>query len=289
MFALSGWATGIILIIVGTIAGIWSNLLLAYLGDKYKLGNLDQVAMASGGPKMKALLSCCVLLYIFMSCIGYQIILCQLFSYIYSSLQPDNAAFADTIEFRALVNIPVAALIFLPLSAQRDLSALSKAGIVSIGAITYTSIVLIAESKFYYDLYKPIATIYPFILDWNFFSSCALTFFAFTCQIQLLPIYSELINPNYRRIKKVVVRSLLIDFVAYTVVACAGYFSTFNFTSTIVVERPPLKGMDPDYFMLVAAGSISLVLFAALPVNAVPCRNLFFVFVIRQPNYSQKA
>ena len=153
----------------------------------------------------------------------------------------------------------------------------------------YTSIVLIAESKYYYDIYQPKATIYPFILDWNFFSSCALTFFAFTCQIQLLPIYSELVNPNYRRIKKVVVRSLLIDFVAYSVVACAGYFSTFNYTNTVVVERLPLPGLNPDYFMLVAAGSISLVLFAALPVNAVPCRNLFFVFVMRQPQYSQKA
>ena len=66
---------------------------------------------------------------------------------------PQNTEFSETIDFRALVNIPVAALIFLPLSAQRDLSALSKAGIVSIGAITYTSIVLIAESKYYYDIY----------------------------------------------------------------------------------------------------------------------------------------
>jgi hypothetical protein len=104
-----------------------------------------------------------------------------------------------------------------------------------------------------------------------------------------LPIYSELINPNYRRIKKVVVRSLMIDCVAYATVAVAGYVSTFNYTNSIVVERPSLPGFSPDYFMLVAAGSISLVLFAALPVNAVPCRNMFFLFVMRQPEYSQKA
>jgi hypothetical protein len=90
-----------------------------------------------------------------------------------------------------------------------------------------------------------------------------------------------MINPNYRRIKKVVVRSLSIDFLAYSLVAFSGYFSTFNFTNTIVVERPALPNMSPDYFMLVAAGSITLVLFAALPVNAVPCRNLFFSFVIK--------
>ena len=50
-------------------------------------------------------------------------------------------------------------MIFLPLSLQRDLSSLSKAGIVSIGAITYTSIVLIVEAKWYYDEYIPIATV----------------------------------------------------------------------------------------------------------------------------------
>lgn len=143
--------------------------------------------------------------------------------------------------------------------------------------------------NFYNREFKPNATIYAFYIDWNFFSSCALTFFAFTCQIQLLPIFSEMINPNYRRIKKVVVRSLTIDFIAYSLVAFSGYFSTFNFTNTIVVERPALPKMSPDYFMLVAAGSITLVLFAALPVNAVPCRNLFFTFVLKQPHYSQKA
>jgi hypothetical protein len=81
----------------------------------------------------------------------------------------------------------------------------------------------------------------------------------------------------------------MIDCIAYSVVAVAGYVSTFNYTNSIVVERPSLPGFSPDYFMLVAAGSISLVLFAALPVNAVPCRNMFFLFVMRQPEYSQKA
>jgi amino acid permease len=182
MLALSGWGTGLILIVVGAFAGIWSNLMLAEMGDKYKLGNLDQVAFAAGGTKMKNLLSVCVLLYIFMSCIGYQIILCQLVGYIYASLS-GNVAYTATMEFRAIVNVPVAAFIFLPLSAQRDLSALSIAGLVSICAIAYTALVLLVEMKYYNDIYKPIATIYPFYLDWNFFSSCALTFFAFTCQI----------------------------------------------------------------------------------------------------------
>ena len=41
MFCLSGYVTGAILIVIGTIAGIWSNLLLAEMADTYKLKNLD--------------------------------------------------------------------------------------------------------------------------------------------------------------------------------------------------------------------------------------------------------
>lgn len=41
MFCLSGYLTGAFLIVIGTIAGIWSNLLLAEMADTYKLKNLD--------------------------------------------------------------------------------------------------------------------------------------------------------------------------------------------------------------------------------------------------------
>ena len=40
-FVLSGWLTGLILIAIGTTAGIWSNLMLAKLTIKHKLPNLD--------------------------------------------------------------------------------------------------------------------------------------------------------------------------------------------------------------------------------------------------------
>jgi hypothetical protein len=44
----------------------------------------------------------------------------------------------------------------------------------------------------------------------------------------LLPIYSELINPNLKRIEKVIFRSVTVDVVFYLIIAGAGYFSTYN-------------------------------------------------------------
>ena len=71
MFVLSGWATGIILLLVGSVAAVWSNLMLARLATYHKLGNLDQVALKAGGTKFKTLLQCCMLGYLFICCIGY--------------------------------------------------------------------------------------------------------------------------------------------------------------------------------------------------------------------------
>ena len=184
--------------------------------------------------------------------------------------------FVESVTFRCIINIPLAALILFPLSSLRDMSSLRYAGLASVAALTYTLVVLVVELPWYYKENESTATIHMIKLDGNFLSGLAITFFAFTCQFSLLPIYSELVNPNYRRIKKVIYRSLILDCVFYYIIASAGYFSTFNNTSPVVIERPALPGFDPDYFCLAAAIAICIVLCAAFPVNYNPCRNQFF-------------
>jgi len=41
VLVLSGWAMGIILVLVGGIAGIWSNLIIASASIEHKVPNLD--------------------------------------------------------------------------------------------------------------------------------------------------------------------------------------------------------------------------------------------------------
>ena len=86
-------------------------------------------------------------------------------------------------------------------------------------------------------------------IDWNFFTVASITFFAYNCNVQLLPIYSEFVNPNERRIKKVVARSISIDVLFYTTIAVTGYFSKYNKTPKIVLDRS-IRGDDtPDLFL----------------------------------------
>ena len=200
-----------------------------------------------------------------------------------------DEATVESITFRALVNIPFAAAILTPLSAQRDMSSLRYAGVASVVALSYTLVVLVVEAPWYYKENSATATVHAFKLDANLLSGLSITFFAFTCQMSLLPIYSELVAPNYRRIRKVVHRALILDCVFYYIIACAGYFSTFNATSPVVIERAPLPGFDPDYACLAAALAIVVVLCAAFPANYNPCRNQFFYLVFNQQDFSQKA
>jgi hypothetical protein len=74
----------------------------------------------------------------------------------------------------------------------------------------------------------------------------------------------------------------------YASMASAGYFSTYNYTNSVVIVREPLTNMDPDYFMLVAAGCLCFVLFAAFPLNYNPFRNQFFILIIKKTSFSQK-
>ena len=93
-------------------------------------------------------------------------------------------------------------------------------------------------------------------------------------------------NPNERRIKKVVSRSVFVDVIFYVAIALAGYFSTYNKTPKIVLDRSLPGDNTPDPFLMVAQLSIVLVLFVAVPVNYNPFRNQLFQFAFDRDEFS---
>ena len=158
----------------------------------------------------------------------------------------------DGWRFRALQGGITAGVFLLPLSMIRDMSGFRYISFASIFALIYTGLVLIVELPSYVSANYEHADLVPFYFDWNFFTGASLTFFSYTCQVQLFPIYSELIRPDPRRIKKVIVRSIAVDLGFYLVIAAAGYFSTYDMTPKIVLNRPLLAGIGRDYAILVA-------------------------------------
>ena len=121
-----------------------------------------------------------MLVYAFGACIGYQIFIAELVQYCCTSFGMDEK-FVESITFRAIINIPFAAVILFPLSLQKDMSSLRYAGVASVAALSYTLIVLVVEMPWYYKENESSAIIHMVKLDANFLSGLSITFFAFTC------------------------------------------------------------------------------------------------------------
>ena len=68
----------------------------------------------------------------------------------------------------------------------------------------------------------------------------------------MLPIHSELVKPEYRRMGKVIDRAMTIDCFFYLSIAVVGWLSELEATETIVLERKELPGKGVDYAILVA-------------------------------------
>jgi hypothetical protein len=89
--------------------------------------------------------------------------------------------------------------------------------------------------------------------------------------VQLLPIYSELVNPEYRRVVKVIDRAIAVDLFFYMTIAIAGYLSSFNLTAKIVLERVNLRD-GPDVPILIAVITVICSILVAFPVAYNPFR-----------------
>lgn len=73
IFVLSGWGLGLVLLLIGYGASLWSNLILAQMAEMYKLKNLDEVAFKAGGECFRKFLQILIITYVFGCVIGFQI------------------------------------------------------------------------------------------------------------------------------------------------------------------------------------------------------------------------
>ena len=274
VLALNGYVIGIIFIIIGAIGANWSNIMLADMACKYKILNYHGLCIKAGGPNLAKLLSWCVIVYMFGVLISYQIIMTQLFKYAIVHFGV-NKDFGNSSKMSIYQSVPTVVLFLYPLCIKRDMSAYRYVSMFSIGALVYTAIVLIIELPSYYKYFhdpKVGGGMPAYYIDFNLFTGCAMTFYSYTCQIQMLPIYSELVQPSYRRMSKVIHRAITVDLSFYLLIACVGYFSQFEKTDPIVLKRIVLPGHGKDIPILIAVIANVFCVVVAFPTNYNPFR-----------------
>jgi amino acid permease len=87
----------------------------------------------------------------------------------------------NTTQFGIYQSAPTALFFLLPMSLQRDMSAFRYVSLCSIAALLYTGVVLIIEFPSFNSHFKDITYSKPFYFDFDMFTGCSMTFFAFQC------------------------------------------------------------------------------------------------------------
>jgi len=82
----------------------------------------------------------------------------------------------------------IGCFIIMPLSLYNRMSEFRYASLIVIGAIFYIFIMLLIELPSYNSYYAPLVESYAWKLDWNFFKSCSISFFAFANQTESINI-----------------------------------------------------------------------------------------------------
>jgi amino acid permease len=92
------------------------------------------------------------------------------------------------------------------------------------------------------------------------------------------------VNPEYRRISKVIDRAVFVDLLFYLPVAAAGFFSQFNDTAKIVLER----GTERDIPVLIAVLGVIISILVAFPLGYNPFRSQLVMQFLKKDTFTKK-
>jgi len=106
--------------------------------------------------------------------------------------------------------------------------------------------------------------------------------------MNLLTIYQELKNPTERRMGKVIHRSVGLMAICYFSIGLSGYFSTYDQTRKVLLERQSASGPFIDPLMEIAIVGILLLLFVHVPVNYHPWRAQLIYMKHRHERFTLK-
>ena len=159
-----------------------------------------------------------------------------------------------------------------------QISELSYASLLSICSIGYLVIVVIVEMP----LYLKHFSMPDLKITWfnssinNIFSAFIIILFAYICQAGVFVVLNELKEPTFRRMKKVISRSVITDFIFYSVVSFFGYISTKNYTAEMITDREPYTPGKVDYAMNIGRIFLYIAIIIHIPINYHPFRRSMF-------------
>ena len=206
---LCGLGLGLIMMLLAYIASIWSFNMITkvnFTGTEHR--SFNELYTAIGGKTLASFYNWIVIFSLYGTLIGYQIIIASIIQRIMT-----NFSIEDPEQYRLYHIIAVSAIVIFPFCLLRDISNFRYVIILSIFAITYTTIIVIIELPFFWK--NGIASLNNltwFKLDWTFFSAFGITFFSFMCQPNFYSSTQNLTNKDEARFNKVYIVNMIDHF-----------------------------------------------------------------------------
>jgi amino acid permease len=269
-FMKAGYAVAILLLITAGLTTIFSISLLVEAREYTGLQSLEEISVICFGRKFGYFVELNVLLLCFGTAIAYIVAIGDLLTPLLLLTE-----FGKTIS-RQYVMIGFWLFVIAPFSMLDKMNSLrftSLFGVMAIfflaGVTVYSSILTMATKGF--AVTWGTSTAIP-VRWFDLLQSIPIIIFAFTCQINVIPIYNELEYANAKRMKKVTRSSVFLSFTVYFLMGVFGYlnFADVGVDPNVLSSYQVEKSHNPLHISAYVA--ILLTIALAYPLSVFPLR-----------------
>lgn len=161
-------------------------------------------------------------------------------------------------------------LIIFTVTLFRSIEKLKVVSIVGFFMILCLVGVFISQTPRYFEHYNDMGAIQFIGFKWELYGLKAwgIIVYMFLNQYATLPIYKTTKNVNFRRITKIVGRTIFVVTLVYLTILFCGYFSLpTNAEQEIFLLRPPILG-ESDYIIKIGKVGFGCALFVGVMVRS---------------------
>lgn len=222
-----GLVLGVLLIGAGGLCAVWTLEALVECGRATGLHSYSGLTREYFGGWASTLSEVAMVLYCYGGCVGYLLIVGTCGVGILRNFEGIPQVFTKDSDLLILV---IALGFVFPLTCFRDLSNLAYFSLVSVLAIAYVLCAMCVRGVIGWNGADIISFdhVRPATVDWTFPKSAAIVFFAYASHINLFPVFMNLDNPSERRMRKVIRRSVAIEFLIYEAFGIIGKFRSWG-------------------------------------------------------------
>jgi len=288
----------IIFLILGGIASYWTLSILVEAGKKVKAEEYSTAVKQILGKPFGYILDIIMILFQLIIIIQMDVIVYSIIGRVYyenfadkENKSIDFETFEKEVWDLNYIKYPIVfgfTLLISPICILKDITKMRFASLFGICALSYTILVIVIESpwffKNYLDNYKEedpethanwFDISKSFQSDVSFFAVISAIFCVFTCHNSAFPIYKTLKYNTPRRINNLFKRAIGMLLVINFFLSICGFMTSPLNPKSLIIFRVSI--FDNDIFMTIAKVSLAVALYLSIPANYNSFRTSFFM------------